>query len=224
MELKEFIKQSLIQINSAIEESNDELKNSPRVAITSTNNNIPGYEEGLVSLEYQLARAQHEEQLLLTEFNKQKADFEKLFAIAQSLDKENLALQRKRDLFLAVQQRKDQKDMERNVPGSIDVLMRAFASSKPYNDRRIVFTAMTLAMALGMGSGVAFLKASRNQAIYTHEDMPYPMQVPFLGYIPAIRTKRSTDDEKRYSLKQKIAELNRRIMDCKRIWERYSPP
>ena len=30
--------------------------------------------------------------------------------------------------------------------------------------------------------------------------------------------------ERRYDLKRQIAELNRRIMECKNIWERFSPP
>ena len=38
------------------------------------------------------------------------------------------------------------------------------------------------------------------------------------------RYKRIEDDEKKAWLKQKIAELNRRILECKRIWERYAPP
>ncbi len=173
----------------------DQLKNASGVPITNTNANSLGYEEGLISLEYQLARAEYEEQLLLAEFDTHKADFEKFFESAQLLKKENNILQHKRELFSAVRQRLDQKNMERNVPGSIDVLMRTFVSSRPYNDRRIVFTAMTLVMALGMGGGIAFLRGSRNQSIYTHNDMPYPTQVPFLGYIPMIRNRRSPDDE-----------------------------
>ena len=49
-------------------------------------------------------------------------------------------------------------------------------------------------MGLGMGGGIAFLRASRNQAIYALKDMPQPLplQIPFLGYVPLIRTKRST--------------------------------
>ena len=31
------------------------------------------------------------------------------------------------------------------------------------------------------------------------------------------------DEEKRYQLKQRIAKLNRRILECKIIWERYAP-
>jgi hypothetical protein len=40
----------------------------------------------------------------------------------------------------------------------------------------------------------------------------------------AERFKTEEDDDKRVRLKQKIAELNRRILDCKRIWGRYAPP
>lgn len=36
--------------------------------------------------------------------------------------------------------------------------------------------------------------------------------------------KRARYDERRYFLKQEIAKLNRRILECKRIWERYAPP
>ena len=38
------------------------------------------------------------------------------------------------------------------------------------------------------------------------------------------RYKRIEDDDKKAWLKQKIAELNRRILECKRLWERYAPP
>jgi hypothetical protein len=44
-----------------------------------------------------------------------------------------------------------------------------------------------------------------------------------LGYL-ANKYARIDDEEERSSLKSKIAELNRRIMECKRIWERYAPP
>ena len=81
--------------------------------------------------------------------------------------------------------------MEQNVPGQIKIGGPVFASSRPSNDRRIVFTAMSLVMAFGLGGGLAFLRASRNQAIYTSRDMPYPMQAPLLGYIPVTRIRKS---------------------------------
>ena len=40
----------------------------------------------------------------------------------------------------------------------------------------------------------------------------------------ADRYKVEADEERRYWMKRKIAELSRRIMECKRIWARYAPP
>jgi len=156
---------------------------------------IPGadslsYEERLIYMEHQLARLKLEEQLLGNELKKQQVEFAGLFENAQLLDKENNTLLHKRELFSAVRQRLDQKTMERNVPGSIEVLTRASLSSQPYNDRRVAFTVMVLVLALGAGSGLAYLRAGRNQVIYTPKDMPYPMQAPFLGYIPLTGTRR----------------------------------
>jgi len=158
--------------------------------ITSTATSGLGYEGGLMSVEQRLARAKTEEQLLQTELEKQQAEFKGLFESAQLLEKESNELRHKRELFDAVRERLDQKNMERNVPGSIEVLMRAYSPSRPEKDRRIVFTAMALFLGLGVGGGAAFLRASRNQTIYTPKDMPQPMQVPFLGFIPLIRTQK----------------------------------
>ncbi len=171
--------------------------NAAGVPVTITGAGGSGYkvEIGSMSPKHQLEQAKQEEELLLAEFEKQQAEFERLFESAQLLDKENNALLHKRELFSAVRRRLDQKNMERNISGTIEVLTWALASSQPYNDRRIVFSAMALVMGLGMGGGAAFLRASRNQAIYTPKDMPHPMQAPFLGYIPAIRTRRSSEDE-----------------------------
>ena len=171
--------------------------NAAGVPVTITSADGPGYmvEIGSMSPEHQLAQAEQEEKLLLADLEEQQTEFEGLFETAQLLKKEDNALLHKRGLFDAVRQRLDQKNMERNVPGSIEVLMGAFVPSRPYNDRRIVFTAMALVLCLGMGGGVAFLRASRNQTIYAPKDMPHPMQVPFLGYIPVMRAKRSLGDE-----------------------------
>lgn len=38
------------------------------------------------------------------------------------------------------------------------------------------------------------------------------------------RYNSTQNEEQRFKMKQQIAELNYRILDCKRIWERYAPP
>jgi hypothetical protein len=35
--------------------------------------------------------------------------------------------------------------------------------------------------------------------------------------------QRARTEERRFVLKQRIAEMNRRILECKKIWERYAP-
>jgi len=148
-------------------------------------------EEARRVIEYRLARARQEEKLLLEDLKPQEEAFEKLFNDAQRLAKGNLELQRTRELLNAVQLRIDQKDMERNVAGSIEVLTAAFSPSKPEKDRRVVFTAMALFMGLGLGGGVAFLRASRSQTIHAVKDMPQPVQVPFLGHVPLVNATRA---------------------------------
>ncbi len=50
----------------------------------------------------------------------------------------------------------------------------------------MVFTVMGLFAGLGLGTGVAFLRASTNQTIYGPRDMPQPAQAPFLGLVPLV--------------------------------------
>ena len=177
------------------EQWRDRLKNPAGASITIAGASGLSYEEGLIYLKHQLARSKREELLLVDELKKQQVEFAGLFESAQLLQKENNDLLHQRELFSAVRQRVDQKTMERNVPGSIEVLTRAGLSSQPYNDRRIAFTAMALVLALGAGGGLAYMRAGRSQAIYTPRDMPHPMQVPFLGYIPVALTAGSLDKE-----------------------------
>ncbi|MCU0917477.1 MAG: P-loop NTPase [Planctomycetes bacterium] len=170
------------------EEQLDDQTQRPPVAGT-----VPtGSESGLVGipLEYQMARAKYEEQLVQAELAKEEAEFRKLFDSAQLLDREMNALRAKRELYDAVRQRLDQKNMERGVPGSIEVLTEAFAPSKPTQDRRIVFTIMALAAGLGLGGAVAFLRASRDQTIHAVADMPQPLQLSLLGQLPLIQIRK----------------------------------
>ena len=134
-------------------------KNAAGVSTTIADASDPNYVKGVI--EHQLARAKYEEQLLSQEYSRQQAAFKSLFENAQLLEKENNALRHKRELFDAVRQRREQKDMERNVPGPIEIGAPAFASTKPYKDRRIIFTAIALVLGLGMGLCVRFLYRRR---------------------------------------------------------------
>jgi len=146
----------------------------------------PDYRAQLTSVIRLLGQVVQEEGLLKKEVDEQQAVFDQTFRDAQALDKENKAIAHKRSLFEAVRQRLDQKEMERNVPGSIGVPNRAWAASKPDKDRRVIFTVMTLVAGLGAGLGLAFLRAGRSQTLYGADDLPL-RRTPFLGQVPVIR-------------------------------------
>ena len=154
------------------------------------------YEVRLQTVKTELELLKYQADLLLKEAKKQRDDFATTFQSAQMLEKENEALRHKRRLFDAVRTRLDHKEMERNVPGSIEVLTRAITSSKPSNDRRIVFTAMSLVAGLGLGLALAFLRAGRSQVMFALDDLPArAIQGPFLGQLPIVAKTKETSVE-----------------------------
>ncbi|MCH7672954.1 MAG: hypothetical protein IIB72_12395 [Proteobacteria bacterium] len=146
-------------------------------------------------LERRLKMLKYEEELLVADFAKQRAGFEQIFDSAEALARENDEIGYKREMNKTVRIRLDQKEMERNVPGSITVLAEAFAPSKPYHDRRIVFTFMALMLGLGAGVAVAFVRGTASQAITEARDLPQTVQSPFLGQLPRFRNDKALSPE-----------------------------
>ncbi|MBN1972665.1 MAG: AAA family ATPase [Sedimentisphaerales bacterium] len=169
----------------------EQWKNRPNTITGSGGETLLSYEEQLKNIDYRKELAEERKKNLDENLKKQREEFEKVFESAQSLERETNDLAYKRQLFDVVRQRLDQKNMERNVPGSIEVLTQAFASSQYYNDRRAVFSMMVLCLAFGIGCAAAFLRASMNQVIYSSADMPLPTRIPNLGSVPLIRLKNS---------------------------------
>ncbi len=117
-------------------------------------------EDGPVPLEPQLALARQEEQLLRSEWEEQQEELGRLFECARSLERENADLQHKRQLYDAVRQRLDQKNIERNVPGMIEVAP-ADCPSKPSQDPRLPFTAGAMLLGLCAAGSTAVLTRRR---------------------------------------------------------------
>jgi len=138
------------------EQWQDQPKNVAGAQMSIAGGSDPIYTKAVI--EHQLERAKQEEKLLSEQYNMQQQKFRELFDNAQLLERENNSLQHKRELVDAVRNRLDQKRMERDVSSrSIEVSTRAFASSEPYNDRRIMYTAIALVLGLGFGVGTCFL-------------------------------------------------------------------
>jgi capsular exopolysaccharide synthesis family protein len=146
----------------------------------------PDYELDLAKLDRDLSVLKQREALVLAEMKKQKEDLDKVFNSAQLLEKEEQDVAHKRELFNAVRGRLDQKEMEKNVPGSIEVLTRAVAPGVPSTDRRLIDSFMALAVALGLAVTVVFFRAVTSQTLRSAEDLPLSLRTPFLGQLPAL--------------------------------------
>ncbi len=148
----------------------------------------------VVALEGRIKLLKHQEQLLINDIKEQSATFGRMFDLAQTLNRESELINYKRDLYGAFRNRIDQKEIERNVPGSIEVLARAYPPSEPYHDRRILLTVLSLFAGLGAGATLAFFRASTNQTVTEAEDIPPMIRSPFLGQLPLFEAGLSPDD------------------------------
>lgn len=155
-----------------------------------------GPAEGGMTLERELDVAgrrikllKYQEQLLTEEATSQRASWERAFDAAQILARENEAIRRRREVYTAVRTRLDQKDVERNVPGSIEVLTRALTPSQPDGDKRIMLTSIAVVLSLGVSLGVALARGGINPPVYTAVDFAQAVHTPMLGELPLIRGK-----------------------------------
>jgi capsular exopolysaccharide synthesis family protein len=145
------------------------------------------YEAKLQTVTAELGLLKHQANLLLAAAKKEREDFAEIFQSAQMLEKENEALRHKKRLFNAVRERLDHKEMERNVPGSIEVLTRAMAASKPSGDNRVLLTILFLFGAVVVGSTCGLIRARHMSSRYRISDLGGLLEMPFLGKLPLVR-------------------------------------
>lgn len=156
-----------------------------------------GVTTDIESLRWQVKALKKEEELLIAAFETQRQNFEKTFETARTLNHELDALKHKEEMFTAIRARKDEKELESNVPGSISLQARATPPNRPYQDRRLLLTAVTMIAAFGAAVGQAFVRARFSQAI--HEPGAVSgAHVPFLGHMPFVRKPdKPSEDEQR---------------------------
>jgi receptor protein-tyrosine kinase len=142
----------------------------------------------------------------------QRTAFDQVFSSAQLLVKESEAIKHKKGLYEAVRTRVDQKEMERNVPGSIEVLTKASAPTEPAKDRRLILSILALFGGLGAGAGVCFLRLSTAQTIHEPDDLGQTAATPFLGQLPFIQNKAKTPVEEDERLLESVRMLRTALL------------
>jgi capsular exopolysaccharide synthesis family protein len=138
-------------------------------------------------LEQRIRQLKYEQQLLVGDVEKERAGFERVFDTAQMLARENETIKYKQELYEKVRDRLNEKEMERNVPGSIDILANAMSPSEPQHDRRIILSVLAILGGVGVGGVLAFFRASTTQIIYEAGDLHHAACSPFLGQVPYCR-------------------------------------
>lgn len=148
----------------------------------------------LEALRRKLKLLQYEEKLRADWLAEQQTDFTKTFASAETLTKEKADLAHRRETYDAVRGEMEKKQVERNVPGSIEVLTPAYASSGA-NDKRGILSLAALALALAAGVGVGYFRSASRQPIFHRDELPHALQQPFLGYLPLVSNQRLDNPE-----------------------------
>ncbi len=135
----------------------------------------------------QIDKMRYEEQLHQKQLDKERTDLNRLFECARALAKENESIERSREIYKAVRKRFDQKTIERNAAGSIEVLARAFVPPLANAGRRVKMSIAVLFGSLLAGVCLALIRARTSPAFHEASDLPRVSAVPFLGVLPYVR-------------------------------------
>jgi len=149
--------------------------------------------KNLYMLRQSIKTMEYEQKLLAEDIAKEKAKFERTFDVAMALIKENKEIRHKQDIYKDVRTALDHKDVERNRPGSIEILANAIVPSEPYRDRRLLLSAMAVFLGLSAGFVVAYLRANVSQSIDEVSDLSQTVSAPFLGQLLLVRDTKRAD-------------------------------
>jgi capsular exopolysaccharide synthesis family protein len=145
-------------------------------------------EAELENLRREISLREYEKELLTQDLKRQRESWEQSFDAAQMLARELEGIRQKQDLQDAVRSRLEQKRMEDNVPGAVEVLSRAIVPDSPARDQRLVLTGLAVFGSLMAGVGIAFLRAGANPIVSQAEEFT-AASVPFLGHLPRVHAK-----------------------------------
>lgn len=141
----------------------------------------------LHQLQGRVDQLKHEERFLDGELSKLRGLLKEFYEEARTLAREDEGIRNTRELYRAVRARLDQERIERNLPGSIEVLTRAYTPASPDNDKRMKLTIAAFLGALGMGVGFGLLRARTTQAFHEARELPLATGAPFLGKLPFVQ-------------------------------------
>lgn len=138
------------------------------------------------SLQRAIAHLTVQESELQRSLDEQSKQIAQANDVAQSLARTEEELSRARSSQKEVQTRLDQLDMERNSPGRIGIAAYGISSSRPSQDRRVVFTLLAVSAAGLIGLGLGYLRDAADASIHEVLDVRHAVRAPFLGQLPTV--------------------------------------
>lgn len=158
------------------------------------------------ALQWQIDRLSREIEIRDQEIKAQKDKVTDAGEVAKKIADYDERIRFTSDLYETVRSRLKQLDLESNAPARITVAAYAVAPSRPYSDRRIVFTAMALIGALILGFSAAFVRVATDSTIHEASEIRDAVRAPFLGQIPEVSTFEGL-----------LEESNPLVLECIRI-------
>jgi polysaccharide biosynthesis transport protein len=138
------------------------------------------------SLDYDARRKQQELTLIQAELERQRAKLGEAGDVALEIANYDERIRQKRELYEAVRLRREQLEMEQKAPARVRVASYSTEPVKPFNDRRILLTAVAVIGSLGAGLGVGYLRSAIDKRIYEAGEIQHFAAAPFLGLLPKL--------------------------------------
>lgn len=167
----------------------------------------------LMTLRQRIELLKKEHEGVASDYNRGQRDLERDFDTRNKLAEQERELGRQRETYNAVRMRLDQKEMERNVPGSINIMSPAFAASNPDRDRRALLSAGALFAALAAAAGLAYVRVISNTAVQEMSELSPALRSPFLGQIPLLRNGQAASSEQFASLRESIRMIRTAVLE-----------
>ncbi len=141
-----------------------------------------------IRLARRAALLEKEKALLEQALNEQRNRFAVEFEKARQLVRENEILQEQKSKASIVRRRLDEKETERGPVALIREVSRPLTPSRPYRDRRPIWTGLAGLAGLLAGVALAFMRTSQNEIIHEADQLAVSTRTPLLGLLPVVKT------------------------------------
>ncbi len=154
--------------------------------VTGASPMAPGVEsgQGQAGVAFQNERAKMQASLLQRDIETQRQEVRRAGELAEELGRREEEIKRKRALYDSIQARIDELDVESKNPLGRVTTQQAIMPAEPSSDRRIMFSAIAVVLGIGLGAGLALLRAGLDKSLRLAEDVSASVTVPFLGELP----------------------------------------